>query len=231
MKRIGLLPWLILILLLPGSLRAQGEATRYLEALGAKYSGLKDYSVDVNIHFDIETFKAPDLKARLYYKVPDKMKVESKRVLFFPREGGYFNPSLFNKEDFTALFIENVTHGGKKAVKLRLIPKKKKRNIQEFVLTIDTAQNQVREVDVAQPGGGEIKAELAYGIFGRFDLPTRINLMLDFPEIEPEMVKGFDTSPQGAKRVTGRIEITYSNYKVNSGLSDEIFKEIEPQKP
>ena len=231
MKRIGLFGLLIFFLLLPGSLQAQGDATRYLEALGAKYSGLKDYIVDVNIHFDIETFKAPDLKARLYYKVPDKMKVESKRVLFFPREGGYFNPSLFKKEDFTVLFIENVTYEGKKAVKLRLIPKKKKRNIQDFVLTIDTEQNQVREVDVAQSGGREIKAELAYGTFGRFELPTRIKLLLDFPEVEPEMVKGFDMSPQGTKRVTGRIEITYSNYKVNSGLGDEIFKETEPQKP
>lgn len=230
MKRIGLLPVLVLILFLPGSLQAQGDAARYLEALGAKYAGLKDYSVDVNIHFDIETFKAPDLKARLYYKVPDKMKVESKRVLLFPREGGYFNPSLFNKDDFAVLFVENVTYGGKKAVKLRLIPKKKKRDIQDFVLTVDTDRNQVREVDVAQSGGREIRAELAYGTFGRFELPTRINLHLDFPEVEPEMVKGFDTSPQGAKRVTGRIEITYSNYKVNSGLGDEIFKETD-QKP
>jgi len=52
---------------------------------------------------------------------------------------------------------------------------------------------------VAQPGGGEIKAELAYGIFGRFDLPTRINLMLDFPEVEPEMVKGLTRLPRERK--------------------------------
>jgi outer membrane lipoprotein-sorting protein len=29
------------------------------------------------------------------------------------------------------------------------------------------------------------------------------------------------------KQVTGKVEITYSNYQVNSGLSDEIFKETE----
>ncbi len=230
-KGIGLVGLFFLFLFLPAVLHTQEDATRYLEALGGKYSGLKDYTVDVNIHFDIETFKAPDLKARLYYKVPDKMKVESKRVLVFPKEGGYFNPSLFKKEDFTVLFIENVTAGGKKAVKLKLIPKKTKRNIQDFVLTIDTGQNQVREIDVAQSGGKEIKAELAYGTFGPFELPTRIDLLFNFPEVEPEMVKGFDTSPREKKRVTGRIELTYSNYRVNSGLSDEIFKETEPPKP
>ena len=230
MKRIGV-GLLILFLLVPPSVQAQEEVARYMESLLAKYSGLKDYTADVNIHFGIETFKAPDLKARLYYKVPDKMKVESKRVLFFPKEGSYFNPSLFKKEEFTVLFLENVTHEGKRAVKLRLLPKKTKANIHDFVLTIDTGQNQVREVDVVQSGGKEIKAELTYGTFGGFELPTRINLLFNFPEVEPEMVKGFDMSPGEKKRVTGRVELTYSNYKVNSGLKDEIFKETEPQKP
>jgi hypothetical protein len=232
LKGIGLVGLFLLFLFLPAGVQAQqGDVTRYLEALEKEYSGLMDYIVDVKIHFDIETFKAPDLQAKLYFKVPDKMKVESKRVLFFPREGGYFNPSLFKKEDFTVLFVENVTQGGKKAVKLRLIPKKKMRNIQEFVLTIDTERNQVREVDVAQSGDREIKAEIVYGSFGHFELPTRINLLLDFPAVEPEMVKGFDTSPQGPKRVKGRIEMTYSNYRVNSGLKDGFFNETESQKP
>ena len=231
MKRIGLVALLILCLFSPKYLQAQGDATRYLEALAKKYSGLKDYMVDVSIHFDIETFKAPDLKARLYYKAPDKMKVESKRVLFFPREGGYFNPSLFNKEDFTVLFVENTTYRGKEALKLRLIPRRTKRDIQDLVLSIDTEQNQVREVDIAQSGEKEIKAALIYGTFDHFDLPIRIKLLLDFPEVEPELVKGFDTSPREKKRVTGRIEMTYSNYRVNSGLNDQIFKGTESWNP
>ena len=231
MKRIGA-GLLILALFLPEwAAPGQEEAARYIELLQGKYSGLKDYTADVNIHFDIETFKAPDLKAKLYYKVPDKMKVESKRVLFFPKEGSYFNPSLFKKDDFTVLFVENVTQEGKRAVKLRLLPKKAKTNIHDFVLMIDTGQNQVREVDVTQSGGKEIKAELTYGTFGGFELPTRINLLFNFPEVEPEMVKGFDTSPREKKRVTGRVELTYSDYKVNSGLRDEIFKETESRKP
>ncbi|OGP61928.1 MAG: hypothetical protein A2169_13810 [Deltaproteobacteria bacterium RBG_13_47_9] len=231
MKKIGLLGILFLFLFLPASILAQGEASRYLEVLEKKYSGLKDYIVDINVHFDIETFKAPDVQARLYYKAPDKMKLESKRVLFFPREGGYFNPSLFKKEDFIVIVLEHLTDGGRKAVKLRLIPRKTKRNAQDFVLTIDTEQNLVKEVNVVQSGGREIKAEIAYGVFGQFELPARIRLLLDFPAVEPEMMKGFEPSGQGTKRVTGKIEITYSNYRVNSGLSDEIFKETEPQRP
>ena len=120
--------------------------------------------MDVTVHFDIETFKSPDLQAKIYYKVPDKLKVESKRVLFFPKEGGYFNPSLFKAEDYTVLLLEHLTRDGKKAVKMRLIPKQPKGTIQDIVLTLDVEQNRVREIKVVRSGGGEIKAEIALWI-------------------------------------------------------------------
>ena len=230
MKRVGWLGLLVLLFLLPESIRAQEEGMRYLEALEKKYAGLQDYTVDVTVHFDIETFKAPDLQAKIYYKVPDKLKVESKRILFFPKEGGYFNPSLFKAEDHTVILLERLTHDGKKAVKMRLIPKNPKRNIHDIVLTVDVEQNRVREVRVARSGGGEIKAEILYGSFDRFELPTRIHLLLDFPAVVPE-IKGFQPPSEGTKRVTGRIEMTYSNYKTNSGLTDEIFRETELKRP
>jgi len=221
---------LLLLLLLPESIRAEEEGIRYLKALEKKYAGLQDYTVNVTVHFDIETFKAPDLQAKIYYKVPDKLKVESKRVLFFPKEGGYFNPSLFKTEDYAVLLLEHLTYDGKKAAKMRLIPKKPKNNIHDIVLTLDVEQNRVSEIKVVRSGGGEIKAEILYGSFDRFELPTRINLLLDFPAVVPE-IKGFQPPSDGTKRVAGRIEMTYSNYKVNSGLTDEIFTDIEPRNP
>jgi outer membrane lipoprotein-sorting protein len=35
---------------------------------------------------------------------------------------------------------------------------------------------------------------------------------------------GFGPFEPKSERVTGTIEITYSNYKVNTGLKDEIFR-------
>jgi len=204
---------------------AQEDPFRYLDSIEKKYAGLRDYTADVMVHFDIETFKAPDMQAKLYYKASDKMKVESKRVFFFPREGGYFNPSLFKKEDFEIKLLERSIESGAKAVKLKLTPNKAKRNIQDFVLTIDTDRNVIREMDVTQFDGREIKAAIDYGKFDRFELPAHIRLKLDIPSFETEGVKEFDQLMQKPKRVTGTIEITYSNYKVNSGLSDEFFKE------
>jgi outer membrane lipoprotein-sorting protein len=219
---------LFLMLLWPAMPQAQDqrEGLRILQALERKYAGLQDYIVDIQVHFDIETFRAPDLQARLYYKVPDLLRIESKRVVFFPRDGGYFNPAQFKQEDYTILFLGYVTYDKRKAAQLRLIPKKIKGATQDMVLTIDTARLLLQEMLLTQTGGKEVRAVFTYGTFGGFELPTFTRLILNLPAAEPGMAQGFGAIPDGGeeRRVQGEITISYSNYKVNSGLGDKLFK-------
>ncbi len=214
----------ILFLLSGECVQAQEDAFRYLDAIEKKYSGLRDYMVDVNVHFDIEALKAPDMKARLYFKAPDKIKLDSKRIFFFPKEGGFFNPFQFNKRNFDVILLERLTYDGRKAVRLRLIPVEIGASNKSFMLTIDIERNLIREIKAAPSEGREIIAVIDYGTFDGFDLPVRIALQLDMPSAEPTGAKEFQFG-QGGKRIHGKVEVTYSNYKVNSGLSDEIFKE------
>ena len=212
-------------------IQAQENASRYLDSIEKKYSALKDYIVDVNVHFDIEALKAPDLQATLYYKAPDKMKVESKRIFFFPQEGGYFNPSLFKTKAFDVKVIEHLIDDGRKAVRLKLTPMDMNAYDKGFVLTINTDQSLIREIKISPSEGREVKATLDYGRFGDFELPTHIDLQLDMPSGEPTGMKEFTQFGQKAKRITGKVEITYSNYRINVGLSDGIFKEKGLKKP
>ena len=208
----------------------QREGLRILAALERKYAELKDYTVDIQVHFAIETFRAPDLQAKLYYKVPDKMHIESKRVVFFPRDGGYFNPAQFGQDAYTVLFLGYVTYDKRKAVQLRLIPRKIKGATQEMVLTIDTAKLLLQEMLLTQTGGKEVTAVFTYGTFGGFELPTFTRLILNLPAVEPGMAQGFGAIPDGGeeKRVSGEITIAYADYKVNTGLGDEFFKKNKP---
>ncbi len=214
----------ILFLLSAGWVQAQEDALRYLDAVEKKYSGVKDYTADVNVHFDIEALKAPDMRAKLYFKTPDKIKLDSKRIFFFPKEGGFFNPFQFNKKNFDAILLEHLTYDGRKAVRLRLIPVDMGASNRGFVLTIDIERSLIREMRVSPSEGRQIIAVIDYGTFGGFDLPVHIELQLDMPSAEPNGAKEFQLE-QGGRRIHGKVEITYSDYKVNSGLSDEIFKE------
>ncbi|MCJ7662680.1 MAG: hypothetical protein MUO24_00400 [Desulfobacterales bacterium] len=238
MKRVCLLVLLVLLMLpWPSLLQAQGqaEALRVLAALEKKYAELKDYAVDIQVHFAIETFQAPDLQARLLYKVPDKMRIESKRVVFFPRDGGYFNPAQFKQEEYIVLPLGYVTYDKRRAVQLRLIPKKIKGATQDMVLTIDIGKLLLKEQILSQAGGKQVKAVFTYGTFASFELPTVIRLLLDLPAAEPNMAQGFSDLPPDPgepKRVQGEIAITYANYQVNTGLADELFKKDKsPNKP
>ena len=215
----------ILFLLLSEWIQAQEDAFRYLDPIERKYSELKDYMVDVKVHFDIETLKAPDMQAKLYFKAPDKMKVESPKIFFFPKEGGYFNPSLFKKKEFEVKLLERLILDGKNVVRLKLTPTDTGISNKVFVLTIDTDRNLIKEIKISPSEGREIKAAIEYGMFNGFELPIRIDLQLDIPEGEPSGMREFTQFGQRAKRITGKVQITYSNYKVNSGLSDEMFKE------
>ena len=230
MKKLLLLAG-ILFLLSTEWIPAQEDASRYLDPIEKKYSGLRDYTADVNVHFDIEALKAPDMQARLYFKAPDKMKVESKRIFFLPKEGGYFNPSLFKKKDFEMKLLERLAYDGRKAVRLKLTPMDTDTYHKGFVLTIDTDRSLIREIKISPSEGREVKAMIEYGMFANFELPTHIHLQLDMPSDEPSGMKEFTQFGQKPKKITGKVEITYSNYQVNVGLSDEIFKDTDPLKP
>jgi outer membrane lipoprotein-sorting protein len=212
------------------SIQGQENPSRYLDSVTRQYSGLKDYTVDVRVHFDIEALKAPDMRAKLYYKSPDKMKVESKGVFFLPRGVGYFNPSAFKPEDFESRILERLTYEGRNAVRLQLTPKEVKRDSQRIVLTIDTDRSLILRIDTLTVEGREIRAAIDYGRFGDFELPTHIGLQLEAPPTEADKMKEFVPFAHKTQQVAGKVDITYSNYKVNSGLSDEIFKEAESQK-
>ena len=220
----------ILFLLSTTWIQAQEDPSRYLDLIEKKYSGLKDYTADMKVHFDIEALKAPDMEARLYFKAPDKMKVESKRIFFLPKEGGYFNPSLFKKKDFDMKLLERLVYDGRKAVRLKLTPVEMDTYRTGFVLTIDTDRNLIREIKISPSEGREVKAMMEYEMFANFELPTHIHLQLDMPSDEPSGMKEFTQFGQRPKKITGKVEITYSNYQVNVGLTDEIFKERGPKK-
>jgi outer membrane lipoprotein-sorting protein len=218
---------MVLLFLSAEWVQGQENPSRYLDSIERKYSGLKDYTADVHVHFDIEALRAPDMQAKLYYKSPDKMKVESKGVFFFPKDAGYFNPSKFKPEDFVIQLLEHFTYEGRKAVRLQLTPKEMKRAPQRLVLTIDIDRNLILRINTLNAVGREITATVDYGKFEDFELPTHIELQFNLPQAEANETREFNPFGPKTKQVTGKVEITYSNYQVNSELSDEIFLETQ----
>ncbi len=217
-----------LILFSSGSDKGKGE--KYLRNVAEKYLQIEDYTVDVKVHLDIETVQAPDMTAKVYYKTPDKVKIDSKGTFLLPKEVGVFNPRMFNQDDFTVNVEDTLQYDGKPSVRLLLSPKKESFRDRNIILTIDKSDWLIRMISTQLAPGSEMDAKISYGNFGSFQLPTRIDVNLNIPKADSSQ---FNSNPRRrfSGGVNGSVIIYYSNYVVNSGLSDSLFQEKVGHEP
>ncbi len=64
-----------------------------LRKLLEKFDNVEDYQVDIKIKVDVEFIKAPESKAKIYFKQPDKIHIESETFALLPKDGLDFSPS------------------------------------------------------------------------------------------------------------------------------------------
>ena len=68
------------------------DGAKYLRNVTEKFSKIKDYTVDIRVHPDLENFKAQDMTAELYYKSPGQGKEwTSRSISILPKEVGAFD--------------------------------------------------------------------------------------------------------------------------------------------
>jgi len=198
------------------------DGTKYLQNVTDKFSGINDYTVNVRVHFDLDNVKAPDMAAKVYYKTPDKVKIDSKGTFLLPKEVGVFNPRMFSADNFDVNVDGNFEYDGHPAVRLSLYPKKESFRSREIYLTIDEKEWLIKEISIEPARGSVMDGKISYGNFGGFELPSEINVNLNLPPADSTQS---NSNPRRQFRggLTGSVEIYYSNYKVNSGLSDSFF--------
>ena len=207
---------------------AQNEGLKYLDNAIARFKGIKDYVVDVKVHLDLEAVKAPDMEARVYFKEPDKVKIDSKGLFFMPREVGVINPRKFNPDKYVIQVLDTLTYEGEPAVRLSLTPKKDESGNHDIVLTIDEKDWLIREIGTAPSPGRTASAKITYGEFDGFMMPVKVDVKLDIGKVNTQG-REFEGRRMQMNQMKGTVEVYYSNYKINTGLSDKIFEKREEQ--
>ncbi len=201
----------------------QGKGAEYLENAIHKFDPVKDYVVDVKVHMDIKAVQAPDMEAKIYYKEPDKVKIDSKGLFFMPKDVGVINPRKFDPGKYEIAVLDTLTYEGDQAVRISLVPKQDETGSHNVILTIDKKDWLIVEIATAPYPGREASAKITYGIFDGFQMPVKIDVNLDVSKISGEGTE-FGHGRGRAPELKGKVEVYYSNYKINTGLSDDIFK-------
>jgi len=236
---------LILLLALPGTLPAEerpgavqrSEPRQVFEELLTPYRDLNDYTVKIRAEIDIPAIRVPTFTATLYFKKPDRFHVETRRFAPIPRNSGVFNPFLFDpeKNHLTYLRIENL--GGTPADIYRVEPIDGKTPVRYYTVWVGGTPPRILQVESLSLQGTKALVKISHQTVAqggeKWLLPEKSHVHLTFPEgaKNPDSLITNDKPVSGGLRKLddmsgeGDITITYTDWRVNTGLDDGIFKD------
>jgi outer membrane lipoprotein-sorting protein len=196
-----------------------------IEKLGHAYDSLNDYVVTVRANVDVERLRVPKMEAKVYFKQPDKIHFESSGFAMLPREG-VFNPFQFTKNK-TGKIIGSDTVAGAYVLKVLLEPAENKKGGPGVTIFVDTTRWIVLQAETQPYTGRNVRATFSYEKTESWWLPRHVEVLLDTqtPEENEQAAPMAGGPDRGGMKMPrkGKVTIDYTEYKVNQGISDEIF--------
>lgn len=210
------------------------DMTGLISKVKAKLDQVNDYEADGRMKTDVAFIKAPVGKVKVYYKKPNKFRLKKDGgISLLPRGGVSVNMnSIIATADFIALAAGEASVGGTRTKVVKLLPANESNDIVLTTMYIDEANLLVRKAVTTTKENGTYEIEMSYGQFSNYGLPDKVvfsfntkdyklpkGITLEFDDTEKEL-----TEAEKIRNKKGRVEISYSNYVVNKGVPDSVFK-------
>jgi outer membrane lipoprotein-sorting protein len=207
-------------------------AEELLTKVRAKLDRVNDYEANGKLKTNVIFIKAPIANIKVYYKKPGKLKIINKSGLTFIPKGSVNidlnNIFINNQQGFD---IIDVGKDEKGLHIIKLLPKNDTADLVLSTLYIDEATQVIRKSKTTTRENGTYELEMNYGKFIEYGLPDKI--IFSFNTKDYKLPKGvtFDYDSGESKKTNdkmknrkGTVEISYSNYVINKGVSDDVFK-------
>ena len=209
-------------------------AEELVRQVRAKLDKVNDYVGKGKMKTNVVFMKAPEASIKVYFKKPDKLRVNNESgISFIPKGSVNINlNSIFL--DGTAAFdmIDLGKEAGSGLRIIKLLPKDDDADVVLSTLYIDEAQQLIRKSKTTTRENGSYELEMTYGKYAAYGLADKI--VLSFNTKDYKLPKGvsFDYNDGSDKKKTddklknkkGKVEISYSNYTINKGVPDSVFK-------
>lgn len=231
--------WVVCMLVATSGIKA-GEADKLFYALRTKVLTVKDYTADVRMKIDINRMKIPQLKGTLFFKSPNKMRLERHGGLsILPKKN--INLTLSNlmpAGNVTVIDAGSAVIDGKKVRIIKVIPEDDMGQIILSKLWIDEANMLILKTETTSRNDGTIAMDLTFGKYASYALPDHVTITMDVKDYK--LPKGItmdynDTPPpppkdpkeKKPKTQKGTIQINYLSYTINKGIPDAKFADKE----
>ena len=224
---------LFLCLLIATGVSAQ-DAGALVKQVRDKLLKVQDYKAQAILKTDVPFIRIPQSDVDVFYKQPDKFRIKKKDgVSIMPKGGVSINiNSLLSGARFTAVAGGEAKLGNNAVKVVKLLPLEENSAVVLTTLYIDDKAMLIRKATNTTRDNGTYEMEMEYGQFANWGLPDKVIFTFNLKEYK--LPKGMTLEYEGGSKPAnpsannkdqkGRIEVRYSNYIINKGISDGVFK-------
>lgn len=221
----------ILVLIFPFTLNAQ-DVNSLVGKVKAKLDLVTDYTAEGKMKTNVAFIKAPVGRVKIFYKKPNRFRLQRNGgISILPKGGVSINMgNLIAADGFTVIDVGNAVIAGTNTRIIKLLPSAENSDIILSTLYIDETALLIKKAVTSTRENGTYEMEMSYGQFASFGLPDKV--IFSFNTKDYKIPKGItleldDADPatkEKMKAKKGRVEIIYTNYEINKGIADAVFK-------
>lgn len=219
---------IIFLIIFVNSIYGQDKnADKIIQRVKANFDLINDYIVEIKGKVDFPDAVIPELRAKIFFKKPDKFKVDSDNFMIIPKQSIRFNPDILYEKDFSSLLTGEVDIDNIKHYIIRLISNNLE--VEEVVtIWVNSKNFTIRKMNVIGSRVGKIEIEFLYKhIEEKYWLPEKLTATFEASRIRFPRIKRNEREQRSENNSakSGKISIEYFNYVVNKGIEDKIFEE------
>lgn len=199
----------------------------------AKLDQVNDYEASGKMKTNVIFIKAPIANVKVYYKKPNKLRVNNENGISFIPKGSVninLNNIFINTNGFDMIDMGKETGTNLRIIKL--LPKDENADVVLSTVYIDEAKSLIKKTKTTTRENGTYELEMTYGKYASYGLADKV--VFSFNTKDYKLPKGitFDyddgtrrqETPDKLKNKKGKVEISYSSYTINKGVPDTVFR-------
>ena len=225
---------IILVIFITAALLVKAQtAEEVIAKVKAKLEKVNDYEAKGKMKTNVVFIKAPIANVKVYYKKPNKLRINNESGISFIPKGSMninLNNIFINTEGFDLIDMGKEDKTAFRIIKL--LPKDENSDVVLSTVYVDEQQLLIRKAKTTTKENGTYELEMTYGKYAAWGLADKVNFQFNTKDYKLPKGITFDYD-DGSKKKTpsdkiknkkGQVEIVYSNYIINRGVSDTVFQ-------
>jgi hypothetical protein len=226
--------YLFVLLLLGAPAAPAQESTQLVQKVRDKLSKVKNYRAEAVMFTDIPFLKIPSSHVTVFYKDPDKFRIQQEGGISITPKGGMdINLNgLFAMKNFTALDAGTIVYKNKNMRVVKILPLEEGSRVVISTLYIDPVELLIHKAATTSKDNGTFEIEMSYGRYAAWGLPDKAAFLFNTREYKLPKGIAFDYETNAGKNKRpasattnekGSVRLEYTSYQINKGVPDSVF--------